>query len=251
MKCPRCQFENPTDSLFCNRCGTQLFSPQEQVSFTQTATLETPLQELAVGSTFTERYQVIEELGKGGMGRVFKAYDTEIKEQVALKILNPGIAADEAVIERFRNELKFARKISHRNVCRMFDLGRVGDKTFITMEYVSGEDLKTLLKRIGQFTARRAIIIAEQVCEGLAEAHRLGVVHRDLKPQNIMIDRDGNARIMDFGIARSVKGRGITDTGVIIGTPDYMSPEQLEGKEADRRSDIYALVVILYEMVMP
>lgn len=164
MKCPRCQFENPTDSLFCNRCGTQLFSPQEQVSFTQTATLETPLKELSVGSTFAERYQVIEELGKGGMGRVYKAYDTEIKEQVALKILNPEIAADKSVIDRFRNELKLARKISHRNVCRMYDVCRVENTTYITMECVSGEDLKSLLRRIGQFTAKRAIAIAEQVC---------------------------------------------------------------------------------------
>jgi len=116
MKCPRCQFENTADSRFCNRCGTQLITPQGKISSTQTATLQTPLKELSVGSTFAERYKVIEELGKGGMGRVYKAYDTEIKEQVALKILNPEIAADESVIDRFRNELKLARKISHRNV---------------------------------------------------------------------------------------------------------------------------------------
>jgi len=249
MKCPHCQFENPADSRFCNRCGTQILSPQPPVSLTETATIQTPAQGLTVGSTFAQRYRVIEELGKGGMGRVYKAYDTEIQEHVALKILNPEIAADESIIERFRNELKLARKVSHRNVCRMHDLGRAENTTFITMEYVSGEDLKTLLKRIGQFTTKRAVLVAEEITEGLAEAHRLGVIHRDLKPQNIMIDRDGNVRIMDFGIARLVKGRGITDTGVIIGTPDYMSPEQLEGKEADQRSDIYALGVILYEMV--
>ncbi len=249
MKCPRCQFDNPAESRFCNRCGTQLIIPQAPDSFTQTATIETPAPGLSVGTTFAQRYQVIEELGKGGMGRVYRAYDTEIKEHVALKILNPEIAADESIIERFRNELKLARKVSHRNVCRMHDLGRAENTTFISMEYVSGEDLKNLLKRIGQFTAKRTVHIAAEITEGLAEAHRLGVIHRDLKPQNIMIDRDGNVRIMDFGIARSVKGRGITDTGVIIGTPDYMSPEQLEGKEADQRSDIYALGVILYEMV--
>jgi TolB-like protein/Tfp pilus assembly protein PilF len=191
---------------------------------------------------------VIEELGKGGMGRVYKAFDTETKEHVALKILNRDIVSDESVIERFRNELKFARRISHRNICRMYDLGRAQDTTYISMEFVSGEDLKRLLQRVGQLSARRALAVAEQLLDGLAEAHRLGVVHRDLKPQNIMIDRDGNARIMDFGIARSIQGTGITDTGAVLGTPDYMAPEQLEGKEADKRTDIYAFGAILYEM---
>jgi TolB-like protein/tRNA A-37 threonylcarbamoyl transferase component Bud32 len=249
MKCPRCQYDNPTDSRFCSRCGTQILYSPEPTSFTQTVAYQPGLRELAIGGTFARRYQVMEELGKGGMGRVYKAYDTEIKEHVALKILNPEIASDEAVIQRFRNELKLSRQISHRNVCRMYDLGRADDTAFISMEYVSGEDLKTLLKRIGQFTARRAVGVAKQIAEGLAEAHRLGVIHRDLKPQNVMLDREGNVRIMDFGIARSAKGRGLTDPGVIIGTPDYMSPEQLEGQEADRRSDIYALGVILYEML--
>ncbi|MBM3284675.1 MAG: hypothetical protein FJY81_02280, partial [Candidatus Aminicenantes bacterium] len=144
---------------------------------------------------------------------------------------------------------KFARRISHRNVCRMYDLGQDGDTAYISMEFVSGEDLKSLLRRVGQLSARRALAIAEQVLEGLAEAHRLGVVHRDLKPQNIMIDRDGNARIMDFGIARSVQSTGITDTGAILGTPDYMAPEQLEGKEADERTDVYAFGAIFFEML--
>ncbi len=249
MKCPSCEFENSSDSRFCSRCGTQLPRPPGPSSFTQTATLQAPLRELPVGSTFAGRYRVIEELGKGGMGRVYKAFDTETKEHVALKILNPDIVSDESVIERFRNELRFARRISHRNICRMYDLGRVEDTTYISMEFVSGEDLKSLLRRVGQLSARRALAIAEQVIEGLAEAHRLGVVHRDLKPQNIMIDRDGNARIMDFGIARSVQGTGITDAGAVLGTPDYMAPEQLEGKEADERTDIYAFGAILYEMV--
>jgi serine/threonine-protein kinase len=183
------------------------------------------------------------------MGRVYKAYDTEIREHVALKVLNPEIASNESIVERFRNELKLARRISHRHVCRMFDLGRSEDTTYISMEYVSGEDLKTLLRRIGHLPAGKAVRFAEQVTEGLMEAHRAGVVHRDLKPQNIMIDREGNARIMDFGIARALKARGMTDPGMIIGTPDYMAPEQFEGKEADQRTDIYALGAILYEMV--
>jgi serine/threonine-protein kinase len=249
MRCPRCEYENSSDSAYCSRCGTQLIKQPSAPLVTQTATLLALPHTLVVGGTFDGRYQVTEELGKGGMGRVYKAYDTEIREHVALKVLNPEIAADESIVERFRNELKLARRVSHRNVCRMFDLGRAGDTTYISMEYVSGEDLKTLLRRIGHLPAGKAVHFAGQVAEGLAEAHRLGVIHRDLKPQNIMIDREGNARIMDFGIARALKTKGITDPGMIIGTPDYMAPEQFEGKDADQRTDIYALGAILYEML--
>jgi serine/threonine protein kinase/tetratricopeptide (TPR) repeat protein len=249
MKCPRCHTDNPDESAYCSRCGTQLIKPATSVSFTQTATFLASPRDLPVGGTFVGRYQVTEELGKGGMGRVYKAFDNEVGEYVALKVLRPEISADESIVERFRNELKLARRISHRNICRMFDIGRAQETTYIAMEFVSGEDLKTLLRRVGQLPARRTVAIAVQVCEGLAEAHRLGVVHRDLKPQNIMVDREGNARIMDFGIARSLSGKGVTEAGVILGTPDYMSPEQLEGKEADQRSDIYAFGAVLFEMV--
>jgi TolB-like protein/Tfp pilus assembly protein PilF/predicted Ser/Thr protein kinase len=204
---------------------------------------------LATGTTFAGRYQVIEELGKGGMGNVYKVYDAEVEEKVALKLLNPEIASDEETIKRFRNELKLARTISHKNVCRMYDLGQQEGVYYITMEYVAGENLKSFIRRSGQLTVDKAIGIAAEICEGLAEAHRLGVVHRDLKPQNIMIDQEGNARIMDFGIARSLKAKGVTGPGVIIGTPEYMSPEQVEGEAADQRSDIYAVGVILFEML--
>jgi serine/threonine protein kinase/Tfp pilus assembly protein PilF len=247
MKCPKCQSDNPADSGFCSKCGTQLI-PHEEIS-APTETLEAAKEELTTGSTFAGRYQIIEELGKGGMGKVYKAQDTEIKEKVALKLLKPEIAADKKTIERFQNELKFARKISHRNVCRMYDLNKEEGSYYITMEYVPGEDLKSTIRRVGPVGAGKTIFIAKQVCEGLEEAHRLGVVHRDLKPQNIMIDKEGNARIMDFGIARSITGKGITGAGVMIGTPEYMSPEQAEVKDVDQRSDIYSLGVILYEMV--
>jgi serine/threonine-protein kinase len=248
MKCPKCHLENTSDSRFCKSCATPL-PPSDEISAFQTETLKSPVKELATGSTFAGRYQVIEELGKGGMGKVYKVFDAEIKEKVALKLLKPDIAADRETIERFRNELKFARKIRHKNVCQMFDLAKDEGSYYITMEYVHGEDLKRLIRKMGQLSAGQAILIARQVAEGLAEAHHLGVVHRDLKPQNIMIDEEGNARIMDFGIARSIKAKGITDAGVMIGTPEYMSPEQAEAGEVDKRSDIYSLGVILYEMV--
>ena len=247
MKCPKCHFDNPEDTRFCGNCAAPLH-PSEEISV-PTETLEAPKEELTRGATLANRYEIIEELGKGGMSKVYRVEDKKIKEEVALKLIKPEIALDKKAIERFSNELKMARKIAHRNVCRMYDLGEEKGTHYITMEYVRGEDLKSMIRMSGQLGVGTTINIAKQVCEGLAEAHRLGVVHRDLKPQNIMIDKDGNARIMDFGIARSVKGKGITGAGVMIGTPEYIPPEQVEGKDIDQRSDIYSLGVILYEMV--
>ncbi len=249
MKCPRCQNENPEGTRFCGRCGRELAASGEDPSSGGTATLQTPSKGLERGQTFARRFEIIEEIGQGGMGAVYKAYDSKIREVVALKLLKPEIASDLEVIERFRNEIKLARQVSHRHVCRMYDLGEEWLTIYISMEYVAGEDLKSFIRRSGHLNEAKAIGLAKQIAEGLAEAHRLGVVHRDLKPQNVMIDKDGNAKIMDFGIARSLHTKGVTGTGVIIGTPEYMAPEQAEGRDVDRRVDLYALGAILFEMV--
>jgi serine/threonine protein kinase/Tfp pilus assembly protein PilF len=246
ITCPKCGFDNPEDTIYCGKCATRLDSTP-QISVTRT--LETTADELTRGVVFAGRYEIIEELGTGGMGRVYRAFDKKIDEEVALKLLKPEIAADRKTVERFRNELRIARKISHHNVCRMHDLNEEGKTLYITMEYVRGEDLKSVIHRMGILRAGKTVSIARQVAEGLAEAHKLGIIHRDLKPHNIMVDQEGNAKIMDFGIARSLRGTGITREGAIIGTPEYMSPEQVEGKPADQRADIYALGVTLFEMV--
>jgi serine/threonine protein kinase len=245
--CPRCHADSPETQRFCGECGTVL-TASGQASPLPTETLRIPVYELATGSTFARRYQVIEELGRGGMGRVYKVFDTKINEKVALKLIKAEIASDRETLERFSNEMKLARKIGHRNVCRMFDLGEADGLHFLTMEYVHGEDLKSMVRMSGTLSIGAVLSVGKQVADGLAEAHRLGIVHRDLKPQNVMIDKGGNAKIMDFGIARSIREKGITGPSMMIGTPEYMSPEQAEAKEVDERSDIYSLGIILYEM---
>jgi serine/threonine protein kinase len=249
MKCPACLADNQADSRYCSRCATPLPGDTTPSPFGYTKTLIAAFENLQRGSVFAGRYEIIEEIGKGGMGRVFKAFDRQIKEVVALKLLKPEIGFNAKAVERFKNELKFARRIAHPRVCRLYDLGETGLAHYLTMEYVEGEDLKAFIRRSGHITTPKAINIARQIAEGLSEAHRLGVVHRDLKPQNVMIDREGQAKIMDFGLARFADNDGVTGPGLLMGTPEYMSPEQVDLKEVDARVDLYALGIILYEMV--
>ena len=246
--CPKCQHENPENTNYCGKCAEALNSEYD-VTKPYNKIIDIPGIQLSKGTEFANRYVVIEELGKGGMGKVYRVKDQKINEEVALKLIRPEIALDKKTIERFSNELKIARKITHKNVCRMYDINEEKDTHYITMEYVPGEDLKSFIRRSGQLDISSTSKIAQQICEGLAEAHNLGIVHRDLKPQNIMINEAGNAFIMDFGIARSLKDSGLTQTGTIMGSPHYMSPEQIEEKGVDQRSDIYSLGIILYEML--
>ncbi|GAG99812.1 unnamed protein product, partial [marine sediment metagenome] len=184
MKCLKCKADNPDTQSFCGECGTQL-EPSDDVQVSFTKTLEIPTEKLTRGSLFAERYEIIEELGRGGMGKVFRVEDKKVKEEIALKLIKPEIASDKKTIERFRNELKIARKIRHKNVCTMFDLSEEKGSHFITMEYVPGGDLKKFIRRSEQLNIGKAISIAKQICAGLEEAHNLGTVHRDLKPNNI------------------------------------------------------------------
>lgn len=249
MNCPRCRRENTADSRFCSYCGTEISPGTPRSSGPSgTMTFQTPTRGLTRGTVLAKRFEVIEEIGHGGMGTVYKVYDPRIDEVLAVKILKPEIASDAETIERFRNEIRLARKVAHRHVCRMYDLGEDGLTVYITMEFVPGEDLKSFIRRSKVINEAKVLDLSFQIAEGLQEAHRQGIVHRDLKPQNIMIDHEGNAKIMDFGIARSLSSRGQTGTGVIIGTPEYMAPEQADGRGADQRTDIYALGAIMFEM---
>ena len=201
----------------------------------------------AVLSTLNQRYEVLSEAGQGSMGNVYKARDRETGEIVALKLLKPEIASDQAMMERFKNELLFARKITHKNVCRVHEFNRMGPIAYTSMEFVEGESLRSVLNRFGGLAIRKAVNVAQQICSGLKEAHTQGIVHRDLKPENVMIDAQGNVKIMDFGIARSMEA-GTRLTGSMVGTPAYMAPEQVSGKPVDYRTDIYSLGLMLYEM---
>jgi serine/threonine-protein kinase len=206
------------------------------------------------GSIFGGRYEILDTVGKGGMGVVYRARDTQLDEIVALKVLrNELLLEDRTLLERFKQEIKLARRITHRNVLRTHDFGEADGTPYISMEYLEGVTLKELLRRRGALPPGIGLMVAKQMCHGLEAAHQQGVVHRDIKPQNMLIlPETGDLKIMDFGIARvsEVKGEGgaaLTSAGTVMGTPDYMPPEQAMGQPVDFRSDIYSLGVVLFE----
>jgi serine/threonine-protein kinase len=202
-----------------------------------------------IGTLFAGRYDIQSVLGKGGMGIVYKAHDRELDDLVAIKTLRSEVlSADPSLLDRFKQEIRLARRITHPNVLRTHDLGESNGIRFLSMEFVKGLTLKHLLESGDILPTPVGLRIAKQVCAGLAAAHEVGVIHRDIKPQNILIEPTGGLKIMDFGIARLTEDRGMTATGTVIGTPDYMSPEQARGLPLDFRSDIYSTGVVLYEI---
>lgn len=204
---------------------------------------------LQVGTLLANRYEILAALGEGGMGAVYKARDRELNRPVALKVIRPDLARNQSIVDRFKQELLLAREVTHKNVIRIYDLGESEGLRFITMEFIEGEDLRSLLLRKEKLSRDEAVDIIQQVCRALEAAHNVGVIHRDLKPQNIMRDKSGRILVMDFGLARTLEGDGMTQTGALIGTIDYMSPEQALGKPLDQRSDLFAIGLIFYELL--
>ena len=199
------------------------------------------------GTTLGKRYRIVALLGSGGMGEVYRADDLELNQVVALKFLPPGVGQNEAALNHLRNEVRVAREVRHPNVCAVYDIGDVDGQYFVSMEYVDGEDLASLLRRIGRVPTEKGSDIAQQLAAGLAAAHDKGVLHRDLKPANIMIDGRGRVRVMDFGLAGFTEElRGVRQAA---GTLAYMAPEQMEGRGVSMRSDIFSLGLVMYELL--
>src|SRR5262245_12587020 len=266
-RCPSCAAEAPPEASYCPKSG-------EPVSHTSASQLPTNIASPSVadaarrpasssrvgrlassdsihaggftpGAVLAERYRVIGLLGRGGMGEVYRADDLKLGQPVALKFLPHAFAEEKDRLERFYAEVRIARTVSHPNVCRVYDVGEIDGQHYLSMEYVDGEDLASLLKRIGRLPPDKALEISRELCAGLAAAHDRGVLHRDLKPSNVMLDGRGRARITDFGLAVAA---GEVTEGEVSGTPAYMAPEQLAGRGTTVRSDLYALGLVLYEL---
>src|SRR5579862_9052382 len=254
-KCAGCGSELAGDGRFCARCGrpsnadatptrTVAVATSPPSSYSSSSASSSDGRFLP-GALLAGRYRIVALLGRGGMGEVYRADDLTLGQQVALKFLPQAILDNPNALERFRNEVRIARRVSHPNVCRVYDLGEIEGNFFLSMEYIDGEDLGSLIRRIGRLPADKGLEIARKLCAGLYAAHEKGVLHRDLKPGNVMLDGRGQVLLTDFGLA------GLADqihgAEVRNGTPAYMAPEQLDGKEVTVKSDIYSLGLVLYE----
>ncbi|MCJ7596622.1 MAG: protein kinase, partial [Desulfobacterales bacterium] len=246
IKCVECQHENPEDTQFCGKCGSR-FNRRGGAVSPHTQTLQTPVMDLLQGTTFAGRYRIIQELGRGGMGVVYKAQDTKLKRAVALKFLPHELTHIPEIKERFMREAQAAAALDHPNICTVYEFDEAEEKTFISMAYIDGRSLKKKLDS-GPLKIAEALKLAIQAAEGLQEAHRKGVVHRDIKSANIMVTEKNQAKIMDFGLARVSGTTLMTQEGMAMGTIAYMSPEQARGEAVDHRTDIWSFGVVLYEM---
>ena len=260
MNCPSCHKRIPTNASSCPTCGFSfdeatrrlgskkppLLKQREKESVSSTSFDSIDNARFVPGTILAERYRIVGLLGKGGMGEVYRADDLKLGQPVALKFISDQLARDPQSLARLYREVRVARQVSHPNVCRVYDIGEIQGQHFLSMEFVKGEELSSLVHRIGRLPVDKATEIARQICAGLAAAHNRGVLHRDLKPANVMIDEHGNARLTDFGIAAMVEE--ISGDEVGAGTPAYMSPEQLAGKKLTTKSDIYSLGLVLYEL---
>ena len=266
--CPSCLRSVPDEAFSCPACGTAMFASTTPTKHQQAMepaypgglpALNADVQvnrltspgvrsegRFIAGAMLAGRYRIVSLLGRGGMGEVYKAEDLKLHQTVALKFLPEAIAFDAAALARFHNEVRIARQVAHPNVCHVYDIGEVEGLHFLSMEFIDGEDLGALLKKVGRLPGDKAVEIARQMCAGLAAAHEAGVLHRDLKPANVMIDGRGRARLTDFGLA--VVSEELRGDEVAAGTPAYMAPEQVSGKEVTQRSDIYSLGLVLYEL---
>jgi len=254
MECPRCGVENAQGAAQCSACRHDL-SDLNLTAARPKSTIVSGSSDrrfsgaIAEGSDLGGRYNIIRQLGEGGMGEVYLARDRELDRDVALKVIRLDVVSYPGILDRFKREIQLASNITHKNVLRVYDLGEAGGVKFLTMQYVDGQDLESLMHAEGRLALPKAIDIFRQICEGLQAAHEMGVIHRDLKPQNILIDGRGRVAIGDFGLAKSLDLASLTEAGKVIGTPHYMSPEQVKGTALDQRSDLYSLGIILYEML--
>jgi serine/threonine protein kinase/tetratricopeptide (TPR) repeat protein len=270
MECSHCHTVNPPAAARCSKCDTPfdfegatiavatgVLTPVSEVGKAWSIAAPNPAAgglaasgtSLAPGTILGTRYEIMQLLGQGGMGAVYKARDRELDRFLALKVIRPELAVNPEILHRFKQELILARQVTHKNVIRIFDLGEADGIKFITMEFIEGQDLKHIVDEQGKLKFEESVRVMEQVCLALEAAHAEGVVHRDLKPQNIMVDKSGRISVMDFGIARSTEMGGMTQTGMLLGTPDYMSPEQVMGEHVDARSDLFTLGVIFYQLL--